>query len=158
MAHAASNSCFDACPSDSSSETSVWDGDFAKILNFCNCNFGATCPYICGGGGNGGSGAFSPRSRANLDSTQAHSATTVGRSSSLRDSRRRRPHIAPSLLEKPATDAPVQFLRLPKNDRYLQSWLARQGAVLGRWCPHFQHPSARGPGCQNRHLSVLGIH
>ena len=54
-AHAANNTCFDACPA----ETGAWDGDFSQIPDFCSCNFGGTCPYICGGGGgNSGSGAF----------------------------------------------------------------------------------------------------
>merc|ERR1719162_1553529 len=55
MAHAASSSCFDACPP----ETGLWNGDFSKIPDFCKCNFGSKCPYVCGGGGgNGGSGSF----------------------------------------------------------------------------------------------------
>lgn len=47
-------SCFDSCPA----ETGGWDGDFDKIDDFCSCNFGGDCPFICGGGGDGNDGGF----------------------------------------------------------------------------------------------------
>merc|ERR1712070_79929 len=47
------SSCFDSCPV----ETGQWDGDFAKV-DFCSCNFGDDCPFICGGGGDGNDGGF----------------------------------------------------------------------------------------------------